>query len=441
VTSPAIAGVGVGALGARRARPRIVVLGGGFAGAYCARALERELRTPAADVLLLDRSNCFVFYPLLIEAGTGSLEPRHTVVELRALLSRTRFKMAEVLGIDFDSRRVAYRIAGTSTVEAAGYDHLVLALGSVTRLPPVPGIDRYAWEVKSLADAVALRDRAIGLLEAAAATASRDLRACLLHFVVVGGNFTGAEVAGEFEVFLRRAARNYPSIEPGDIRVTLVEQGDRILRDLGDEMSDYATRKMRSRGIDVRLGTRVTDIGPDSAALSTGERLSSSTVIWCAGIAPSPLIEALPLPKTDEGYVLCDPDLRVSGYDDVWAIGDVAANPDPDGRPYPATAQHAVRQGRHLAGNLSRALAGRAARPFVYRARGSIAALGCRTGVARVFGIKISGFAAWFLWRTVYLLKMPGWSRRLRIAIDWTLDLVFPRETVQLGVHRRPRSS
>ncbi|MDH3283610.1 MAG: NAD(P)/FAD-dependent oxidoreductase [Acidobacteriota bacterium] len=441
MTSSAITTEAIDAARGFRRAPRIVILGGGYAGAYCAQALERALRGRDADVLLLDRNNFFVFYPLLVEAGTGSLEPRHTVVEIRAFLRRTRFKMAEVLEVDPDDRRVTYRIAGVQKVESARFDHLVVALGSVTRLPDVPGLARYGYQLKSLTDAVALRDRGIQLLEAAEASPHEESRQSLLHLVVVGGNFTGAEVAGEFQIFLKRATRRYPSLSPQDIRVTLIERAERILGALSPDMSAYAARKLRSRGIDVRLGVTVSEIGPDTVTLSNGECLPAATVVWCAGIVPNPLVERLPLPRDEQGYIACEHDLRVKGFDNVWAVGDVANNPEPGGAPYPATAQQAVRQGAHLAENLRRVCEGRSPVSYEHRSLGSLAALGCRTGVAEVLGIKLSGFAAWFLWRSVYLLKMPGLSRKVRVALDWTLDLVFPRETAQLGVHRRRPSS
>jgi NADH dehydrogenase len=261
----------------------------------------------------------------------------------------------------------------------------------------------------------------------------------LLHLVVVGGNFTGVEVAGEFDVFLRDAARRYRNLRREDSHVTLVEIAERILPALDPELSEYAAREMRRRGITVRLRSSVREIHDDHVILESGARLEARTVIWCAGIAPTPVARALPVPVDDLGYILCEGDLRVRGFDCVWAIGDCAVSPGPDGRPYPATAQHALRQGRHLAWNLARVLEGRSTRRFDYSTKGALVALGCRTGVAKVFGLKVSGFAAWFLWRTFYLFQMPGWARRLRVALDWTMDLLFPRDYVQLGVHRGER--
>lgn len=427
-----------------RRRPRILIIGGGFAGAYCAQSLERRLRPDEAEIVLIDRNNYFIFYPLLVEAGTGSLEPRHAVVSIRSFLKTTRFVMGEVTAADTTARMVTCRLSGSGEPAVVlDYDQLVLAPGSVTRLPAdVPGLAEHGFEMKSLADAVRLRDHAIRQLERADVAPDEETRRRLLHFVVVGGNFTGVEVAGEFQVFLRRASRRYRGVHPDEVSVTVVELGSRILPALDADLAAYAAERMRRRGIEVVLGSSVRSIGDGRVELTDGRTVAADTVIWCAGIAPSPLLDVTALPRDRQGWLLCERDLRVQGHRDVWAIGDSAVNPGPDGAAYPATAQHAVRQGKHLAGNLVRELRGRPTTPCDIRSRGALAALGCRTGVAKVFGLKLSGFAAWFLWRTVYLLKMPGVARRLRVALDWTMDLVFPRDEVQLGLtsarDRRP---
>lgn len=427
----------------RPARPRIVIVGAGFAGAFAAQSLEHHLRSDEAEVLVLDRHNYFVFTPLLLEAGTGNVEPRHTVVPIRAFLKRSEFRMAEVADMDLAEQTVTYRLIGEEETTAATtipYDHLILTPGSTTRLPNVPGLRERGYQVKSLGDAVALRDRAIRLFEQANASDDRAHRRALLHFVIVGGNFTGAEAAGEFDMFLRTALRSYRNVQPDEIQVTLVELTDRILAPLGPKLSDYATNHLRKRGVDVRLNTTVDSIARDHVLLSTGETLPAHTVIWCAGIAPSPLVEREDLPRDERGYVLCERDLRVNGFSNVWAAGDSAVNPDPEGNPYPATAQHAVRQGKHLGRNIAGVLRGGAPSPCNLRSQGSLAALGCRTGVAEVMGVQVSGFPAWWLWRTVYLLKMPTLSRKLRVALDWTMDLFFSRDVVQLDVHRECRA-
>jgi NADH dehydrogenase len=358
------------------------------------------------------------------------------VVSIRAFVPATGFCMAEVTGVDTQRRIVHYRLPEHDRVQAVEYDHLVLAFGSVTNLPNVPGLREFGFELKSLADAVALQDRAIELLELAASANDQATRRAMLHFVVVGGNFTGVEVAGEFERFLRHAVRRYQNLNASDVSVTLVELTERILRALDPELSDYATERLRRRGISVRLNDSVERIDADRVRLSSGEMLQARTVIWCAGIAPAPIVAQLPFATDRNGYILTDRDLRVPGFENIWAIGDCAVNPGPDGRAYPATAQHAVRQAAHAAGDIVRVLQGGSTRPCNIASSGSLAALGCRTGVARVFGFRLSGFLAWWLWRTVYLLKMPGFARKARVALDWTVDFLFPHDYVQLGVHR-----
>jgi NADH dehydrogenase len=347
--------------------------------------------------------------------------------------------MGEVVSIDTAAREICVRTHPEDPPYSLPYDHLVLALGSVTRMPPVPGLAEHGFQMKGLADAVGLRDRAIQMLERADATDDEAARAAFLGLVVVGANFTGAEVAGEFDVFWKQASRSYRNVSPQDCRIALVERADRILGALDPALSDYAAERLRARGIRIRLGRTVREIRRDEVELDDGERIPTRTVIWCAGIAPPPLLVSTGLPLDPLGYLRCEPDLRVVGEERIWGIGDCAVNPDPAGRSYPATAQHAVRQGQDLAANLLSVVRGQATRPHVYHAVGAVAALGCRTGVARVFGIRLSGFKAWVLWRTVYLFKMPGWRRRIRVALDWTLDLLFPREHVQLGLRDRPR--
>jgi len=419
--------------------PRIVIVGGGFGGAYCAQTLERKLRPGEADVVLIDRNNYFIFYPLLVEAGTGSLEPRHAVVSIRSFLDRTRFVMGRVRSIDRGSKTLELELPDGESTRALEYDHLVLAPGSVTRLPPVPGLREHGFEMKTLDDAVTLRDRCIRMLEQADCADDPAERRRLLHFVVVGANFTGVEVAGELHVFLTRATKHYANVDSDDITVTVVELGDRILPALEEELSAYATDNLRQRGMRVELGVSVARVETSRAVLSDDRELATDTVIWCAGIAPSPLVERIDVPTDERGYVLCERDLRVRDADDVWAIGDSAVNIDADGTPYPATAQHATRQGDHLARNLIRVLRGQPTEPCDLDNLGAIAALGCRTGVAKILGVKLSGFPAWFMFRTVYLLKMPGLARKVRVALDWTIDLLFPKDAVQLGLTKDRR--
>ena len=413
---------------------RIVILGGGFGGAYCAQALEKRRRHLDAEVLMLDRNNYFVFDPLLVEAGTGSLEPRHSLVALRHFLSSTAFHTAEVLGVDTEAQQVIYQIVGRDYVSRASYDHLVFALGSVTLLPDIPGLHEYGFTMKHLADAMRLRDRAIYMLELADATPEPERRRALLHFVVVGGSFTGVEVAGQYLMYLRQACRQYRTLRPEECTVTLIQRGKHLLPVFDSDLADYATAQLQRQGVQVRLQTTATEVRHDQLHLNNGETLQTHTVIWCAGIQPNPLVQHLPFPVDDKGYILCERDLRVQGFDNIWAIGDSAVNPDAEGIPYPATAQHAVRQAAHLARNLERVLRHEPSQPCDIQSPGQLAALGNYKGVGKVKGWKFSGFFAWFLWRTVYLVKMPGWSRSIRVALDWTLELFFSKDYVPLGV-------
>lgn len=416
---------------------RVVIVGGGFGGAYAAQRLAKLARHQPLHVTLINRTNYFVFYPLLVEAGTGSLEPRHAVVGLRQMVRGGRFLMADVTGIDFGQQEVHAAIAGDERTRTITYDHVIITPGSVTMLPPVDGLADHGFQMKSMADAVALRDRAINLLERADAAQDEATRRALLRFVVVGGAFTGVEVAGELDVFVHEAAREYQNVSNDDIKVMLAEMQPRLLPQVSRELADYAMARLSERGVEVRLGTTVRRVAADEVELSDGQTIPTWTCLWTAGIQPPPLIQKLDVPTDERGYIRCRPDLRVEGFENVWAIGDAAVNPDPVGEPYPATAQHAVQEGLAVAENIARMAGDRDPEPFVYRAKGSIAALGCRSGVAEIFGIKLSGFFAWWLYRTVYLLKMPGVGRRVRIALDWTIGLLFGRDYVQLGVHQR----
>lgn len=433
----------------RKRRKRIVVLGCGFAGAYCAQQLQRQVREEEAEILLIDRHNYFVFFPLLVEAGVGYLEPRHAVVSIRSFLRRGTFLMTEVVDIDFEKQEVLCEQHALGQVHRIEYDHLVFALGSVTNLPDVTGLREHGFELKSLGDAVLLRDRAIEMLELAAECdeldacvrpASVSRRASLLHFVIVGGNFTGAEMAGALEDIMAGAVSMYDNIAPEDVRITLVDRGDRILSALDPKLSRYAMDNLRARGVHIRLRDSVTEIGERHAVLRSGEVVATETVIWTAGIAPPPIVSRLKVPVDERGYILTESDLRIEGMDNVWAIGDAAVNRDARGNAYPSTAQHAVRQGAVCAKNIVRVLRGKRTKPCNIHSRGSLAALGRRTGVAQVLGARFSGFFGWWLWRTVYLLKMPGFGRKLRVVLEWTVELFSRRDFVQLGILRPVRT-
>jgi NADH:ubiquinone reductase (H+-translocating) len=420
-------------------KQRVLVLGGGFGGAYAAQRLSHKL-PKHWELTVVDRNNFLLFYPLLVEAGVGNLEARHVVVPIRKFMKRGDFVMAEVQSVDLASQSVRIQVIGSETSERLHYDQLVIAVGSTTRFPNVPGLKEHAFQLKSLGDGIDLRDRGIRLLELANTVSDPEQRRRILRFVIVGANFTGIELAGEYQDFLRDAARSYKNVDRNEIQVVVLELADRILGALEPELAEFAHKHLTERGLDIRTKTSVKEVHEHHVLLSTGERLDAHTTVWCAGIAPSPLLDKIVgLPRNSQGYIDCGTDLRVVGLEIVWAIGDIATIPDAEGHPYPATAQHATRQGTVCANNIIRTIQKEPTEPFRFSALGSLAALGCRTAVAKVFGIRVAGFLAWFLYRTVYLMKMPSWSRRIRIVMDWTTDLFFRRDPVQLGVRHAGR--
>lgn len=422
------------------AKQRVLVLGGGFGGAYAAQRLSRKLPKDW-DLTIVDRNNFLLFYPLLVEAGVGSLEARHVVVPIRKFLNRGEFIMAEVQAIDLKTQSVRIQVIGSETSERLHYDHLVIAIGSATRLPKIPGLKEHGFQFKSLVDGIELRDRGIRLLELANTIADPEKRRAILRVVVVGANFTGVEFAGEYQHFLEDASKAYPNVSVHDIQVVLVEMADRILGALEPELADYAHRHLARRGLEIRTKTSIKEVGEHYVVLSDGQRLESDTTVWCAGIAPNAILEDVAaLPRNHLGYISCGKDLQVMGHSNVWAIGDIATVLDSEGNPYPATAQNATREGTLCADNVIRAIAGEQTEEFRYNSLGSLAAIGCRTAVAKVMGIKLAGFPAWFMYRTIYLFKMPGIGRRIRIIMDWTTDLFLRAEPVQLGIRRSLRS-
>jgi NADH dehydrogenase len=420
------------------AKRRIVILGGGFGGAYAAQELSRRLDRDEFEVTVIDRNNYLLFYPLLVEAGVGAVEPRHVVVPIRKFMPKADFRMAEVLAIDTDGKQVTFRVIGCNETDKIHYDHLVFGLGSVTRIPDnVPGLKEHGFELKSLSDAVELRDRAIRLLELANTIEDPDLRREILRVVVIGANFTGVELAGEYQAFLVAASKDYPNVSSSEIEVMLLEYADRILPAVHPELAEWARKTLADRGLDIRTKTSVTEIGGDYAVLTTGERVSTHTVVWAAGILPSPMLAKVPtLPKNARGYLECERDLRVKGFQDVWGIGDSATAYDANGKQYAATAQNASRQGPHVARNIIASLRGEPLKPFDFNVLGSFAAIGRRSAAAEFMGRNFTGFIGWFLYRGAYLMKMPTFAMKLRLAMDWFLELILPTEPVQLGVHR-----
>jgi NADH dehydrogenase len=411
---------------------RILILGGGFAAITAARKLETLLRPDEASIELVSRENFSVFTPMLPEVSSGGLEPRHISTPVRAELRRTKFYLAEVGKIDVRDRRVTITSPITESEQVLAYDQLVLALGSVTSTFNLPGIDEFALPLKTLEDAERLRNHVIAMLELAQVERDPQRRARLLTFVFVGGGFTGVEAVGEMVDFFKSVVKYYPEISMGEIQGILIEGGGKLLIGLQDGMGEYSLASLTGRGVDVRLNTMVAGADADGLLLKGGEHIPTATIVWSAGVKPSPNVEKLGL-EARRGAVVTNPDMSVPGYDNLWAAGDCASIPDPDGGTYPPTAQHALREGPVLAENIVARLRGEPTKPFVFKALGMMASLGGRSGVAGLFNkYLLTGFPAWFLWRTYYLARLPGIDRRLRVTFDWTLNMIFPRDTAEL---------
>ncbi len=419
--------------------PVIVIVGGGFAGIAVARRLEHSLRPAEAEIVLFSRDNYTLFTPMLPEVTSGELEVRHVVTPIRAQLRRTRFVLADVDEVDVANRTVSYHHVLTQRRATQHYDHLVLALGSSTSDFGLPGIAEHTWSLKSLDDADALRNHLVWLLELADTIDDETRRIRLLTLVVVGGGFTGVETAGEIVELFRSVLRFYKRLRPSLVRVVLVEAGSTLLAGLPAKMGEYSRRVLERRGVEVITGDGVASADQNGLTLESGQRIESETIVWSAGVKPSPTIaRETALPKTKRGAVETAPDMSVPGFFGVWALGDCASIPDGEGGRYPMTAQHAIREGPHLADNIVAVLRGRPTKSFRYRTLGMMAALGGRKGVAELPGHHVvTGFAAWFFWRTYYLLRLPGLDRKLRVAFDWTLELLFPRDTAELRFGER----
>jgi NADH dehydrogenase len=414
---------------------RILVLGGGFGGVYAARHLERQLGK-GAEITLVSRDNFFLFTPMLHEIASCDIDITHIVSPLRTLLRHTNIFIGDVTAIDLRRQAVTVRHGFTEHTHRLDYDHLVLALGSVTNYYGLPGLEQHALTMKSLGDAIHLRNRVIATLEEAdTECADND---GLLTFVVAGGGFAGVETLAGINDFVREAARYYPRIDPKRIRMVLVHSGAAILPELGDALGRYARAKLEARGVEVLTNTRVTGVSADGVQFSDGRQIATRLVVWTAGTSPNPLLADLECER-DHGRVVVDDSLRVAGCANVWAVGDCARIPDRrTGKTQPPTAQHALREAKTVAANIAAALRGGALQPFDFRTIGQLAAIGRRTGVARIFGVNFSGFVAWWLWRTIYLSKLPRLEKKVRVALDWTLDLLFTKDFVQFLTERAP---
>jgi NADH dehydrogenase len=425
---------------------RVLVLGGGFAGVETVKALERRLgRRDDVEIWLVNRDNFMLFTPLLPEVCSGVLEPRHVVAPLRGMVHRpsTWCITADVEQIDLDERRVTV-LGGDGDLHRLTYDTLVLALGGVTHTFGIPGIAEHAVGMKTLADAFSLRNRIVEMLERADLEENDDERAAQLTFVIGGGGFSGVETAGEVEDFVRRLRkRYYPKIDVGAVRTYLVELGDRLLGEQTPDMGEYARRHLEERGFRVMLKTAIREVRENEVVVETAdgekETIRTRTVIWTGGVRPAPIIAECGIETDKAGRALTAATMQTS-RDGVFAIGDCAVIPnveDPDGRPHAPTAQNAVREAKTLADNIVARVEGREQRPFRYTPLGQLASIGHHTGVGTVFGIKVRGLLAWFMWRGYYWSRTPGVNRKVRVAIDWLLTAIFGTDPVQLKVEDR----
>jgi NADH dehydrogenase len=418
-----------------------VILGGGFGGVYAALRLEKLLaRESGVEICLVSRDNFFLFTPMLHEIAASDLEITNIVNPLRKLLRRVKVFVGEIERIDLPNKQVLVS-HGHRNYDGHShrleYDHLVLALGSITNFFNLPGFAERALAMKSLPDAVQLRARIIRNLEDANTECSLGDRQSLLTFVVAGGGFAGVETVAALNDFAREALPFYPNLREQMLRFVLVHPGNVILPELGESLGRYAQQVLAHRGVEIILNTRVTSMTNNEVGLKDRPPIPSGTLIWTAGTMPNPLLSSLPCRK-ECGRVLVNEFLQVPNRSEVWAVGDCAFVPDASqpGESHPPTAQHAIREGRVVAQNIALALAGRPPKPFSFKTIGLLASIGRRTGVARIFGFNFSGFFAWWLWRTVYLSKLPGLDKKVRVAFDWTLDLLFRKDVC--AVHNLP---
>jgi NADH dehydrogenase len=416
----------------------VVIAGGGFGGATVARRLERMLPKQSARLMLVNDVNFLLYTPFLPEAAAGMLEPRHVVTPLREILKRTYLRLGAVTAHDPAARTVEMHTHEGESQEIR-YDQLVLALGSVSRTVPVPGLAEHAIGFKSLADAIWLRNHVIETLEEANATEDPERRERLLTYVFVGGGYAGLEALAELQDFAADAMESYPRARLHGMRWIRVEATDRVLPEIDVRLAEYAVRELRGRGIEIRLGTTVEAVEADSTTLSTGETVPTRTMVWTAGVSPHPSLARLSVPLDDRGRVEVDERLAVRGMQGVWAIGDCAAVPDPKRGISPPAAQYAIRQAKVAADNLVAELGVGEARRWRYSSRTAFVNLGRYKAVGRLGRFTFSGFLAWWMARTYHLIQIPGAFRKLRAVIDWTVSLPFSRDLSEVGSIGHPR--
>ncbi|MFO0699568.1 MAG: NAD(P)/FAD-dependent oxidoreductase [Nitrospira sp.] len=422
-----------------KSTPRVVILGGGFGGMYAALEFEHALARGAdVDVTLVNHDNFFLFTPMLHEVAASDLDITNIVSPIRKLLRRVMFFHGVIEAIDLVHKRVGVSHGHEQHCHSLPYDHLVLALGSTTNFFEIPGLADRAFTMKSLSDAIILRNHLIANLEEADFECGPSLHAPLLNFVVAGGGFAGVETIAAMNDFLREAVRFFPHLREDRLRLILVSSGPIILPELGDKLGTYAQRKLTEQQVEIHANCKVTAVTDQDVMLSDGTTVTTNTLVWTAGISPHALLATLPCPKT-KGRVLVNEYLEVPEWPGVWALGDCALVPDrKTGASHPPTAQHALREGKLAARNILATIRGDRMKPFLYSTIGLLAPIGKRTGVANILGVNFSGFFAWWLWRTIYLLKLPRFEKKVLVALDWTLDVLFSKDLVHFRTTRPP---
>lgn len=414
-----------------------MILGGGFGGIYAAIEFEKTLaRDSNVGVTLVNRENFFLFTPMLHEVASSDLDMTNIVNPIRKLLRRVDFFHGEVTSIDLEQRQIRVVHGETQHGHTLPYDHLVLAFGSVTNCYGLSGLAERAVTMKTLGDAIYLRNRMIAHLEEASFECAASLRKPLLTFVVAGGGFAGAETIAGMNDFLREALTFYPHLRPDMLRLVLVHSGPVVLPELGEALGRYAHEKLSARGIEIRTNVKVVEQSDCNVRLSDGTDITTSTLVWTAGTSPNPLLATLPC-QTKGGRLLVNDCLKVPDWPGVWALGDCALIPDQlTGGYHPSTGQHALREAKAVARNVTAAFRGTAKQPFRFKTIGQLAAIGRRTGVARILGFNFSGVIAWSLWRAIYLNKLPRIEKKVRVVLDWLLDLIFSKDLVQFQTVR-----
>jgi NADH dehydrogenase len=419
----------------------VLILGGGYVGLYAALRLQRKLRPSEARVTIVDPRSYMTYQPFLPEAAAGSLEPRHVVVPLRAVLRSADVVNGRVVAVSHAARSARVQTQAGSTVDIA-YDVLVVALGSTVRTLPIPGLGEVGIGFKQVEEAISLRNHVLDQLDLAHSTDDPAVRRRALTFVVVGGGYAGVEALGELEDLTRYATRFYADLAPSDLHWMLVEATGRILPEVGEDMGGYTVAQLRKRSIDVRMDTRLESCVGGHVVLDDGTEVESGTLVWTAGVKASPVLVDTDLPLDDKGRLRCGADLAADGAAGVFGAGDCAAVPDLTGPPgtYCApNAQHAVRQAAVLGDNVVAFLRGEPLAAYRHKYVGSVASLGLYKGVAQVYGIKLRGFVAWFMHRTYHVSRVPTFNRKVRVVADWTLALFFRRDVVSLGRLSDPR--